>query len=189
MCTASSGAAGARGPGCPTEGEATALVSGLSQEPGLPWPGGPSLRCPRLRSLVWRYPEHHSSVWEPSLMPPVSVSLHGFLTLTNIALGLFKLNFFSLRKTKQSHSIQWLQKLSQAGVGHVGGEGLAALLRPPALGPGLPALSLPSPGATSEALGQDLGGGPPAGTACAWHGARGAQGRRGALWSKTQMSM
>lgn len=105
------------GLGCPTEGEAPALGSGLSREPGRPWPVGAFPRCPGLCSLVGVNRSVTALCGDPVSVPSVSVSLHGFLTLTNIALGLFKLNFFSLRKTKQSHSIQWRQKLSQAGAG------------------------------------------------------------------------
>lgn len=38
--------------------------------------------------------------WNPPPVPGVSVNLQRLLILTNIALGLFKLNFFSLREKK-----------------------------------------------------------------------------------------
>lgn len=94
--------------------------------------------------------------WNPLFVPLVSVNLDGLLILTNIALGLFKLNFFSLRKKKNPIPQLPVTVRGCHGRGRAKGEcpGEPVALSP---GPGLwPACSAPFGGA-SGALGQESG--------------------------------
>lgn len=77
----------------------------MASAPGRPQPsvrppasGGPSWTA-RLR-LAFEWESVAAVCWTPLSVPLVAVNLDRLLILTHIALGLFKLNFFSLKKKK-----------------------------------------------------------------------------------------
>lgn len=119
-------------------------------------PGASGARGPGWSSR-WLWPGSQQLCWSPPPMPGVSANLQRLLILINIALGLFKLNFFSLREKKQSHGSQWLWETvtgwHRADCERPGNTATATRV----LEPGLPALSLPGPGQASGAAGQELG--------------------------------
>lgn len=72
---------------CPRDGPS------VSEAPGR---RGPSWTARLRLALAWEWVA--AVCWSPRSVPLVAVNLDGLLILTHTALGLFKLNFFSLRK-------------------------------------------------------------------------------------------
>lgn len=87
---------------------------------------------------------------EPTFVPLVSVNLDGLLILTNIVLGLLKLNFFSLRKNKNTSPQPPVTVSSSEKLAPPHAECPGCWQRRPGPGLWLPVLSLPGPGAPPE---------------------------------------